>query len=299
MTIKVKNFGVGTLIALKPVMKCRYLIRLTILATLMLTVVSVANAINVGTLKLETVSGVYPGKGGGEFTTIIESGPNYVTNYAAVATHTYNGTKGFETFCVEVGVSFKPNTTLYYNLSDETMPITPKGGGRGEDLSLGTAWLYYEFAKGVLGDFDYTYGSDREADDNLLQAAIWALEGGQTYAGYPSVTSPDTYYYLNSTGKVVKATSSDNIYYAEALAEFGGSLTEVDSAYTGNSVKILNLWDNSLDTLPAQNQLVCTGDTTPSYEHVPVPDGGMTIVLLGGALAGLQTLRRKLWLRIL
>jgi VPDSG-CTERM motif len=112
-----------------------------------------------------------------------------------------------------------------------------------------------------LTDFDYTSVAGRMADDNLLQAAIWYLQGGQTYPGYPTpITS--------------------NKFYIDATNALGDSVLD---AYTGTSVEVLQVWANPDDTGPAQNQLVL------------VPDGGLTVALLGGALVGLQVLRRKMF----
>jgi hypothetical protein len=243
---------------------------LTILAASMPMTVTVVKA---DTVTLETYGGVYPGLGGGEFTAI--GSQINLGNYAAAAT--YNGGQGlgFETFCIETGVEFSPGTQYYYTLGNIAQPIPAHGTGSAISLTTGAAWLYYEFGTGNLNtyaSFNYTYGSTRQADDNLLQAAIWYLQGGQTYGSYP----------LGGTG---------NKYYDAAIAALGSS--SANSAYTGTSVEILQMWVDLGDTVAAQNQLVLTGNGPPPIPSVP--DGGMTVILLGGALAGLQTLRRKLF----
>ena len=218
--------------------------------------VTVVNA-NPNTVVLSTTS-YYPGLGGGEFTAYTLPG-TFLGNYAPVA-QAYGG---FETFCMETGVEFSPGTLYYYSLGNITQP-TPGNTQQGSGLALtqGAAYLYYQFGKGLLSGFDYT-GAGRMADDNLLQAAIWALQGGQSYGGYPTpITS--------------------NQFYNDAIAASGGSLTDAVGAYTGSAVKVLQVWTNPDDTGAAQNQLVL------------VPDGGLTVALLGGALIGLQALRRKL-----
>jgi hypothetical protein len=163
--------------------------------------------------------------------------------------------------------------TYSYSLGNITQPISGGGEGSGIPLTEGTAWLYYQFATGNLNNFNYTYGSGREANDTLLQAAIWALQGGQSYAagGYASLTT----------------TEANNMYYLAAIAALGGT-ANADSAYTGPTIQILQLWDNT--GAPAQNQLVYTGGSWN------VPDGGFTLVLLGIGLIGIfffRSLRNK------
>ena len=213
----------------------------------------------IGTVTLDADSGVYPGIGGGEFTAVTQTGPSYINNYAADAT--YSG--GFETFCLETGVDFTPGTTYYYSLGNVTQPVPVTGTGSATPLSAGAAWLYSEFAKGTLSGFDYTYGSTRQGDDNLLQSAIWAFQG-QSYGSYPY-------------------GGAGNTYYDEAVTALGG-VTAATANYTGTSVEILQMWTGTdmSSGEAAQNQLVL------------VPDGGLTVALLGFALVGLQGLRRKL-----
>lgn len=229
---------------------------------------------------LDALPGVYPGLGGGEFTAF--TSVNYNGNYDSRATYTYGGNTGFETFCIETGVEFVPGNwggpTYYYTLGNISQPIPAQGAGSAIPLSLGTAWLYYQFATGQLNDFNYNHGSGRMADDNLLQAAMWALQGNQSYGSYPV------------------PTASNNKFYKDAL-DAAGSLGNALSAYSGSTVQILQLWkdyDPVTDTYSgaAQNQLVITGNGSPI--PVPtVPDGGATILLLGAALTGLQVIRRK------
>lgn len=212
----------------------------------------------VGTVQLDTESGIYPGLGGGEFTAYTSQ--NFVQNYNTAAT--YNG--GFETFCLETGVDFSPGSTYSYSLGTVAQPLS--GGGAGSDLALsaGAAWLYQEFATGGLMQnygFASSYGSQREQDDNLLQAAIWAFQGSQTYPGYPS---------------------GDNQFYTDAVDALGG-VSVATGAYTGTAVEVLQMWNT--DGSAAQNQLVF------------VPDGGETAGLLGIGLLGVflfQFRRRNL-----
>jgi hypothetical protein len=203
---------------------------------------------------------------GGEFTAVTSSsflGNGYV---AGETEETANGATGFQTFCIETTVDFNPGHSYYYSLSSND--------SNGNALSLGAAYLYYEFATGNLTGYNYLNNNismsnpSRLNDAGLLQAAIWWFQGNQTYSGYygssghPSISS-DPYYTLavNALGGYNNAISANNGFY---------------------SVDVLQMWANSNDTGAAQNQLVL------------VPDGGVTAMLLGSALAGLGMLRRKL-----
>jgi hypothetical protein len=250
------------------IMKLKHLAVLTILAASMAGIAAKAD-----TVTLDAFGGVYPGIGGGEFTAYTST--SYLGNYASAAK--YAG--GFETFCIETRVDFTPGNwggpTYYYTLGSVSQPLSPPNSpsGSGWPLSTGAAYLYYEFGNGALAGFDYTWGAGRQAEDNLLQAAIWAFQGGQTYGSYPN-------------------GGAGNIYYDEAVTALGG-VNNATNSYAGNQVQVLSLWVNSDDTGAAQNQLVLTGGSGP-FPH-PTPDGGMTIMLLGGALAGLRAMRRKLF----
>lgn len=252
-------------------MKIKHLTYLTILAAAMPLAEGLVMA---QTVTLDTEQGVYPGLGGGEFTAFTSQSGNYLANYNTVDA-TYNG--GFETFCLETGVDFSPGTQYYYTLGTVTQPKPANGTGSALSLTVGAAYLYYEFASGGFGSqFDYTYGSSgRLADDNLLQAAIWALQGGQSYGNYPSGTA-------------------GNPYYTDAINAYG-SLAAAQAAYGGADVQVLQMWttySGGVYSGAAQNQLVLTGGGPPP--EPTVPDGGMTVVLLGGALIGVQVMRRKL-----
>jgi len=181
---------------------------------------------------------------GGEFNA--NTTQNFLQNYSPSA---IVGT-GFETFCIETTVDFYPGSTYTYDLSTVD--------SRGVGLSLGTAYLYDQFAKGTLGNYDYTDTATRNADAGALQAAIWWFQGEQTYPGYPSPT--------------------DNVYYQEALTALGGA-ANADSPSDGRyGVAVLQMWDGST---PAQNQLI------------EVPDGSSTTSLFAMGLGGLAILRRR------
>jgi hypothetical protein len=180
---------------------------------------------------------------GGEFNA--NTSQTFLGNYASSAIVG----KGFQTFCIETTVDFYPGQTYTYTLGN--------ADSRGVDLTQGAAYLYEQFGKGILANYNYTDPSVRNTDAGALQAAIWWLQGNQTYGGYPNPTT--------------------DIYYEQAIGALGQA--SADSANNGRfGVKVLLLWDG---TTPAQNQLV-------------LPDNGATAGLLAMGLTALAALRRRL-----
>jgi hypothetical protein len=240
---------------------------LTILAASLPMVGNVAKA-----SQITLTQGPYSYSDGGEFTATLSGGNPLNINLSAYSSSLGTGSgNSFQTFCLESGVYFYPNTLYYYSIGSRTMPLSGVGTGSNIPLSTGAAWLYYEFGTGVLANYNYsaTGTPSRNSDAGILQAAIWAFQG-QSVSGFPN----------GITG---------NVYYQEALTALGSSAT---SDYNGTAVAVLQLWANQAETTAAQNQLVLTG-TWPTPH--PTPDGGTTVILLGGALAGLGALRRKLF----
>ncbi len=169
---------------------------------------------------------------------------------------------GFQSFCVEVTerLSSRP---FWAELSTEAK-LGGLGGGSPDPLSAGTAWLYKLFAQGQLAGYDYTPGLGREASARALQETIWWLE--------------------DELGAMPV-----NPFSAMVVAQFGGAANakaDYDPSTAGYTVRVVNLYD--LDgsgkpdyTKPKQDQLVY------------LPDGGLTIAMLGLGMIGLATLRRK------
>ena len=169
---------------------------------------------------------------GGEFTAHITQavGNPYGTpgNYSPLAQ--VNG--GFETFCVETSVDFTPGTKYQFTLNSQD--------SQGRNLTLGTAYLYAQFAQGILSGYNYTDTLVRQQDAGLLQQAIWYLQGGQTYGG-------------------ITPTVADNIFYAYALNSLGNNALNPNNDTYG--VSIMRLTGDNGTTY--QNQL--------EYTAVPEP----------------------------
>jgi len=238
------------------------------LAGAILAAMSVSPAVMAQTVDL--YYGPYAYGVGGEFTAV--TSPNlYNAGYApsalATVTDPYNNqlVQGFETFCVQSEVDFTPynwGNPAPYNISTSLSSI---GAPDNFALSEGTAWLYSQFATGQLQGYDYANAGTRTADAGLLQSAIWALQGGQSYGGFPSGTA-------------------GNPFYDEAVNALGsGVINEAATSSDNFGVEILNLTSGGN---PAQNQLVYTVGSP--HPHTPdVPDSGATLALLAVSLAGL------------
>jgi len=142
-----------------------------------------------GQVYYDRFSGYYAGNGG-EFTIRTDGGVGLLLSnsaYDAKARGIKGYTESFQTFCVEGGeyVAQPMKITVSTTFVDEsTGAVTGSGshavkGGLtyGDNLNPQTAYLYYQFAKGVLSNYNYTAGANRNASAGSLQNAIWYLEG--------------------------------------------------------------------------------------------------------------------------
>lgn len=224
------------------------------LKTLLFTLASCAAGFSPAFANPQVQMGVYNAGAGGNY----RANPNaelewVIGNYAAGAT---DGT-WFGTFCIEKNEYFSNGGVYDVVLNDRAI-----GGGvstptPGYDIiSQGTAFLYTQFATGMLSA-SY-YGSSTNAA--ALQDLIWYLEGEQ-----------------NSWGA--------GTYNSLLLAQFGANwAVDAKADYAGSAVKVMNLTSNQGQTRN-QDQLV--------YVGVRVPDGGSSAMLLGLGLFGLALINRK------
>lgn len=216
------------------------------------------------TLTLNRISGYYSGNGGEFNLTATDSGPlqGLVSDYAPAATYG----NGIETFCVEYNEHVSVPGNYYYQVSLAAI----RGGQLVNDpISVGTAWLYSQFAQGSLAGYNYTPGSGRIASAGALQQTIWWLEGERDDPGTSNPFRSAVVSYFGGIDEA-KADVSDPDDYEVYVLNLG---TTAD----GNG----GLWPN-------QDQLVWIKG---GYS---VPDGGLTLILLGIAMGGLSLLRRKL-----
>ena len=208
-------------------------------------------------------SNPYQNGQGGEFTAVTSGG--IPAGYSSLAKYTNaNGITGFETFCVEGGtndVFFTPGVTYNFATSDQN-----KGGPMGTiDLTVGAAWLYAQFATGQLSGY---FSGNRWAHAGDLQNALWTLEGesNAAIAGWISTLLTGQFGSISNAERSVITNEFDYDVHVMNLWQQGSANT--DSA-----------------AQPAQNQLIYTGR--------PVPDGGLTIALLGVSFLGLALFKRR------
>jgi len=122
------------------------------------------------------------GLGGGEFT-MRPSPPggtlfNFLNNYVMGVTRDVPGggyTNTFQTFCIEWNEHISGGGV--YNAVLNTKAVNGGVGPAGDPISKGTAWLYSQFAAGVLANYKFLgTEAEREASAGALQKAIWFLE---------------------------------------------------------------------------------------------------------------------------
>lgn len=233
--------------------KMKKLLIVIAIVTLMASA-AMADQVSVGTAGFPY--GQYQTGQGGEFTLTPTTAWLDLSGYSSKASNIAS-TGSFQTFCIEGGEYIYPLSTVDAAISKNA--IWGGVGPAGDPLSVGTGWLYSRFASGTL---DYAYGgtlAERQADADQLQKAIWWLEGEET-----STYSSTNKYII----EVLTAFNND-----EAAAKNGGAWTY--------GVFALNLTSNS-GTSRYQDQL-----------YYRVPDGGLTLLLLGLGVGGLALFSRK------
>lgn len=158
---------------------------------------------------------------GGEFSFKPADGLGWVLNlYNGFAKNQDTNQNSFQTFCLENSTPPEyvyPNTT--YSVVINTNAIKGGVGPQGDPISIGTAYLYYNFVKGTLTDPSATYDYSNPgrsgvtgSSADLLQRAIWYLEGEAN--GY----GPGNPFYDLVAGKfALPGADSNGAYGVKAL----------------------------------------------------------------------------------
>jgi hypothetical protein len=208
-------------------------------------------------IKIEPEFGPYQTGRGGEFTALPIGFS--VGGYVAGVTGDLVEKGTFQTFCLEMREN--SNTGLY----DVTrIQVTQYGG---VTLNKGTAWLYEQFRIGQLNS--YVYGAGRQTTAAALQNEIWFLMG--------QIETPDATF--------------DPIVNAAALL---GSWNVLDPSTGWLNVGVLNLWAvGQVDTRTGARQDFLVS-IVPQIGPIIVPDGGLTLALLGMGLCGLGVVSHRI-----
>ena len=233
--------------------------------------------------------GSYQSGLGGEFKATVNGDTldSYLSSYSQLSTGDA-GANTFQTFCIEYNEHFNWSPIAY---DAATSGAAVHGGTPTQDtVSVGTGWLYSQFAKGTLSTTAYgsyfTGTTSRKTQAAMLQNAIWWLEGellaSQSQAANPFILAAEV-----ALGITHSATSTiPNLSpYQEgtglALNTYGGKTAASFGVYA------LNL--GTSPEFPAQDQLIYLKTANQN-----VPDGGATLLLLGLSLSGMGALQRRM-----
>lgn len=202
-----------------------------------------------------------PGVGGGEFAA---NAPEFNAFYNASAKYG----DSFATFCLERNESLSiPGVYTYVkNVGTINGGV---GGGNPDPISRGTAYLYTLFATGALTGYDYGDPALRPLDAGYLQDAIWYLE----------------HEFIDESVPLNRVPS--NPFLALAASQFGDLAT---ARLDNNQPDLYPVFALNLYSTDIFGNLVAVQDV---IVYSPVPDGGMTVLMLGAGLTGLALIRRR------
>jgi hypothetical protein len=178
-----------------------------------------------------------------------------VSGYVPGVTSGFVQSGTFQTFCLE----------LHESLVNGTFVAVPADVTQlsGITLNKGTAWLYQQFAAGTLSGYNYGPNAvDRKASAAALQAEIWHLMGNQDAA--------------NPT------------FDALVMGALGATWSDPNTS-AFSPVRLVNVWDIGLvgQREGARQDVLYIPGTS-------VPDGGLTLALLGMGLTGIGVISRRI-----
>jgi hypothetical protein len=255
-------------------------VRVTGIVLLLASALSLASPASADQIQVGFVGstyGPYQTGQGGEFTLndVNGSPANSWLDLTGYSAKTSNfgpaGITSFQTFCVEENEYIYPYSAIY----DVQISSSAVHGGVGgavnqsDPLSVGTAYLYSQFARGVLDGYNYgPAAADRSPSAAALQQAIWWLE------------------------EEITSYTVGNHFIDLVAAQFGSDVNGLANASNGQyGVHVLNL--TGVTDAPqgvGQDQLYYA----PGFTSAAVPDGGRTLAMLGMALCGMAIVSRRL-----
>lgn len=221
---------------------------------------------------------------GGEFTATVSNNTNdldaYIGTYSSLTSTNTDTTNTFQTFCIEYNEHFNWNTPYTAAVSDAAINGGVTNGT--DPISVGSGWLYSQFAQGFLkddlGNSYFTSGS-RNTNAGALQNAIWWLEGEIT-------TDQSNNKYIKAAAAALGVASTVPTVPAGGTGLASDALGGKDAAWFG--VYALNMGPLTSSGAQHQDQLIY------KYTGNRVPDGGATLLLLGLGLSGMGALQRHL-----
>jgi len=201
----------------------------------------------------------YSAGNGGEFQVVPNAGPGSLSWVLPFYSPLARDATSFQTFCIETSEFFNPGATYNATISGNAMY-----GGQppnGDPISIGTAWLYSQFAAGTLANYDFNNnGVGRTVSAGALQDAIWWLEGE---AGDPG---------------------AGNTFRQAVIAAYVNAAAAMVGANGAFGVRALNLWDVNTGAV-VQDQLVIVPEPTTMIAGA--------LLLLPFGVSTLRILRKK------
>ncbi len=187
---------------------------------------------------------------------------NYPGGSAVATEYNSSGTafRTFQTFCLEDGEFYDPNYKYNFNVGTRVIydqPLNAALDPAGGPLTTGAVNLYKAYMNGTL------------KNAGAVQEAIWYNQG-----------------YYNNT-------------WATDLASINSAYSSLNTTYFDRTpfvdptgyIKVMNLYaNNNADNVDRYNPAV----NPQRQSFIYVPDGGMTISMLGFGFIGLGMLRRKM-----